>query len=130
MVVVGGGHPDFRTEFRFPRYGVCDDELDKITNASPIGRAAVKLEYLRLSQISEELMAEDKKEERGKWLEDGMSEKFSGLEDSEGCDPRRSRGHRVYITPKGPETRIAERAGNGADKAKRRAWKMNSASSR
>ncbi len=85
-VTVDDGELDFRVEFRFPYYGICDEELDRITNASPVGRAALEMGFLRLSEVPEELMEEAKHEERQKWLEDRMSEKFSGMNEEELAD--------------------------------------------
>ena len=85
-VKVDDGELDYRLEFRFPYYGICDDELDRITNASPVGRAALEMGFLRLSEVPEELMEEAKHEERQKWLEDRMSEKFSGMNEEELAD--------------------------------------------
>ena len=79
IVDVDGGELDFGLEFRFPYYDVCGDELDKIANASAIGRAALEMGFLRLSEIPKELMAKDKEEDRQQWLEDRMSAKFEGL---------------------------------------------------
>lgn len=78
-VTVDDGELDFRVEFRFPYYGICDEELNGIANRSPIGRAALESGFVGLSEIPKELMAEENGEERQKWLEDRMSEKFSGM---------------------------------------------------
>ncbi|MDE2886695.1 MAG: helix-turn-helix transcriptional regulator [Gemmatimonadota bacterium] len=78
-VVVDGRELDFRLEFRFPYYGVCDDELDKIANGSPIGRAALEMGFLRTSKIPEELMTNEKDVERQKWLEESTLEKFNNI---------------------------------------------------
>lgn len=78
-VTVDDGELDFRVEFRFPYYGICDEELNGIANRSPIGRAALESGFVGLSEIPRELMAEENGEERQKWLEDRMSEKFSGM---------------------------------------------------
>lgn len=78
-VDLGGGNLDSRLDFRFPYYGICDDELNKITNASPIGRAGMEMGFLRISEIPEELKAKDKNVERQQWLEERMLEKFNGM---------------------------------------------------
>ena len=85
-VVVDGGELDFRLEFRFPYYGVCDDELDKIANGSPIGRAALEMGFVRTSEIPQDLMAKDKDVERQKWLEERMLEKFNGMKEEDLAD--------------------------------------------
>ena len=79
IVNVDNGVLDPGSNFRYPYYGICDDELDSITDGSPIGRAGLEMEILRLSEIPEELMPEDKNEDRQKWLEDRMSEKLNGM---------------------------------------------------
>ena len=76
---LGGGNLDSRLDFRFPYYGICDDELNKITNASPIGRAGMEMGFLRISEIPEELKPKDKNVERQKWLEERMLDKFNGV---------------------------------------------------
>ena len=58
--------------WNFPDYNICSDELDRIANDSSVARGALEIGYARLSEISEELMAEDAGEERAKWLEDRL----------------------------------------------------------
>ena len=85
-VVVDGSQLDFRLEFRFPHYGVCDDVLDEIANGSPIGRAVLEMGFLRTSEIPQDLMAKDKDAERQKWLEERMLEKFNGMKEEDLAD--------------------------------------------
>lgn len=85
-VTVDDGELDYRLEFRFPYYGICDDELNEIANRSPIGRAALESSLVGLSEIPKKLIAEENGEERQKWLEDRMSEKFGGMNEEELAD--------------------------------------------
>lgn len=57
---------------KFPVYSICHDDLVGITNGSE--RADVTLQFggARITEIPEELMAEDAGEKRAKWLEDRL----------------------------------------------------------
>ena len=55
--------------WNFPDYNICSEELDRIANGSPHARRALEIGYARLSEIPEELMAEDAGEKRAEWLE-------------------------------------------------------------
>ena len=72
IVDVDGGDLKFGSPAKFPDYDICRDELDRIANGSPYARRALETYYARLSEIPEELMAEDAGEERAKWLEDRL----------------------------------------------------------
>lgn len=69
VVGVDGGDHGFGFS-RFPDYDVCRDELDSITNGSSKAKAALEFGLVRLSDIPEELMAEDAGEKREEWFKD------------------------------------------------------------
>ena len=103
VVDVDGGELDFGSEFKFPYYGVCDDELDKIANGSPIGRIVLEWGLLRLSEIPEELMAQEKGEDRQNWLEDKASDLFGGHKKEDLTVLLRRLAHLPMISPKTKE---------------------------
>ena len=57
---------------KFPDYGICSHELRDIVNKSPDAWACLVNGYARISDIPEELMADDSGEKRAKWLEDRL----------------------------------------------------------
>ena len=57
---------------KFPDYDICSEELDRIANRSLNARRALETGHARISDIPEELMAEDAGEERAKWLEERL----------------------------------------------------------
>ena len=63
----------FGAPLKFPDYDLCRDELDSIANGSASAKVALETGYARLSEIPDELMAEDAGEKRAKWLEDKLS---------------------------------------------------------
>ena len=78
VVDVDSGKLRFGVPLKFPDYDICRDELDRITNGSDfapaLARMALKIGAARLSEIPEELMAEDASEKRAQWLEDKLSD--------------------------------------------------------
>lgn len=64
----------FGSPLKFPDYNICRDELDGIANGSHFAKIALEAGDVRLSEIPEELMAEDAGEERAKWLEGELSD--------------------------------------------------------
>ena len=74
VVDVGSDHLRFGWPLKFPDYDICCDELDGIANGSHFAKIALKTGDVRISEIPEELMAEDAGEERAKWLEDKLSD--------------------------------------------------------
>ena len=54
---------------KFPRYKILEDEIDRIANNSAEAKRALASGYLRLSDIPNELMAEEMGEKRAKWIE-------------------------------------------------------------
>ena len=69
---MGSGNLRFGSPLKFPDYDICCDELDDIANDSHFAKMALETGDARLSEIPEELMAEDAGEERAKWLEDKL----------------------------------------------------------
>ncbi|MCY4361179.1 MAG: helix-turn-helix transcriptional regulator [Gammaproteobacteria bacterium] len=65
----------------FPDYEICGERLDKISGDSQKARQALKNGTVRLADIPEELVAEDVRTERVKWLEDREDEERVRLED-------------------------------------------------
>ena len=79
-VNVEDGDLGFGSPLRFPDYDICRDELDSIANGSTNAKRALEIGYARLSEIPEELMAEDAGEERAKWLEERLPDSFKEKE--------------------------------------------------
>ena len=59
----------FESPLKFPDYDVCRKERDLMDK---IAKMCLKAGYARLSDIPEELMAEDAREELAKWIEDKL----------------------------------------------------------
>ena len=81
IVAVDVGTLDFTSDFRFPYYDICMDVLNKIANDSEIARSSLETGYVRLSEIPEQINADDANEERQKWLEERLPDY---LKDSSG----------------------------------------------
>ena len=62
----------FGSPLKFPDYDICCDELDSIANGSSSAKVALETGHARLSEIPEELMAEDAGEARANWLGDRL----------------------------------------------------------
>ena len=86
IVDVDSGGTRFGAPLKFPDYDICRDELDSIANGSARAKMALETGYARLSEIPEELRAEDAGEERAKWLEDRLPGTFKGILEKEGGD--------------------------------------------
>lgn len=86
VVDVDSGELTLASQFRFPDYHICPDELDGIANGSTNARWALETGYARLSEIPEELQEEKAGEERAKWLEDRLPEVYRKLLEGEGGD--------------------------------------------
>ena len=65
VVDVGSDHLRFGSPLKFPDYNICRDELDGIANGSHFAKIALEAGDVRLSEIPEELMAEDAGEGAG-----------------------------------------------------------------
>ena len=72
IVGVDEGVLNIASDFKFPHYNICNDELDHITNGSPDAQKALEIGFARLSEIPDELMAEDASEKRAEWLEEKL----------------------------------------------------------
>ena len=70
----------FGWPLKFPDYNICRDELDGIANGSHFAKIALEAGDVRLSEIPEELMAEDAGEERAKWIGDKLSDTRKDVE--------------------------------------------------
>ena len=80
VVNVDSGDLMFGSPLKFPDYDICRDELDGIANGSHFAKIALEAGDVRLSEIPEELMAEDASEERAKWIEDKLSDTRKDVE--------------------------------------------------
>ena len=83
VVDVDSGVLNIASDFKFPHYDICSKELDHIANGSPIARMCLETGCARLSEIPEELMAEDAGEERAKWLEERVLDVFKKTPEKE-----------------------------------------------
>ena len=83
IVGVDEGVLNIASDFKFPHYDICSKELDHIANGSPIARMCLETGCARLSEIPEELMAEDADEERTKWLEKRVLDVFKKTPEKE-----------------------------------------------
>ena len=71
------------SNFKFPYYEICREELDYITDSSQDAKIALETGCARISEIPEKLMAEDAQEERTKWLEERLPEIFKEIPEKE-----------------------------------------------
>ena len=83
IVGVDKGVLNIASDFKFPHYNICNDELDRIANGSPIARVCLETGCARLSEIPDELMAEDASEKRAKWLEEKVLDIFKEIHEKE-----------------------------------------------
>ena len=95
VVDVDSGDLMFGSPLKFPDYDICRDELDVIANGSRDAKMALETGDARLSEIPEDLMAEDAGEERAKWLEDKLSDNLKAVE--------AEMGHFIAKIVEGPE---------------------------
>ena len=85
VVDVDSDGTPFGSPLKFPDYDICRDEIDHIANSSHYAKMALEIGYARLSEIPEELMAEDaNSEERAKWLEDRVPRSFKKILEKKG----------------------------------------------
>lgn len=83
IVAVDVGTLNITSDFRYPYFDICNDELDRIANNSEVARSSLETGYARLSEIPGKLNAQDANEERQKWLEERLPD---NLKDSSGKD--------------------------------------------
>lgn len=75
---------------KFPDYDICSDEVGRLANGSADARRALELGGVRLSQIPDELLAEDAGAERATWLAEQLPETFRDHEEIAGFAATRS----------------------------------------
>lgn len=83
VVAVDDGELDHRSGFKFPRYVICEEDMEKLTNASPDCRLGLELGILRISDIPAELLTESRSVERQKWLERQLSRNIDSINDDD-----------------------------------------------
>ncbi len=83
VVDVDGGDLNMASNFKFPHYDICREELDHIANDSLDAKRALETGFARLSEIPEERMAEDAGEERAKWLEERLPDILKKIPEKE-----------------------------------------------
>ncbi len=85
IVDVDNGGTLFGSPLKFPDYDICRDALNDIANDSDYAKMALETGHVRLSEIPEELMAEDaSSEERAKWLKDRLPDTFKEILEEDG----------------------------------------------
>ena len=72
VVNVDNGTLDLGSEYKFPTYNICGDELDCIANGSPDAKRSLETGCARLSEIPKELIEEDAGEKRAAWLKEKL----------------------------------------------------------
>ena len=68
---------------KFPDYDICAQELNYLANGSADARRALETGHARLSDIPEELMAEEAGERRAAWLAERLPDLYRNLVDGE-----------------------------------------------
>ena len=66
---------------KFPDYDICSQEIDALANGCADARRALETGHARLSDIPEELMAEDAGEARAAWLAERLLDLYRNLGD-------------------------------------------------
>ena len=84
VVNVDEGILNIASDFKFPHYEICSEELDHITNGSPDAKRTLETGCARISEIPDELMAEDAGEERAKWLENKLLDIYKQMDEKSG----------------------------------------------
>ena len=84
VVDVDNGGTLFGSPLKFPDYDICRDALNDIANDSDYAKMALETGHVRLSEVPEELMAEDAGEERAKWLKDRLPDTFKEILEEDG----------------------------------------------
>lgn len=80
VIQVDGGKLSLWLLSDFPDYDFWQDEIETLADGSTDARRALETGFVRLSEIPEELMSEDKVEERQKWLEDRLAPVYKGTD--------------------------------------------------
>lgn len=84
VVDVDGGVLNIASDFKFPHYEICSEELNHITNGSEYAKRTLETGCARIAEIPEELMAEDAGEERAKWLENKLLDIYKEMDEKSG----------------------------------------------
>ena len=84
VVNVDEGILNIASDFKFPHYEICSEELDHITNGSPDAKRTLETGCARISEIPDELMAEDAGEKRAKWLENKLLDIYKKMDEKSG----------------------------------------------
>lgn len=84
VVDVDEGVLNIRSDFKFPHYEICREELDQITNGSEGAKRTLETGCAQLSKIPEELMKEDASEERAKWLANKLLNIYKEMDEKPG----------------------------------------------
>ena len=105
-VDVGSGNLMFGAPLKFPDYDICCDELDSIANGSTNAKRTLETGHARLSEIPEELMAEDASEERTQWLEDRLPGTFKEKTTEDITSQTKEKLEAVLESEKDPDSAI------------------------
>ena len=105
-VDVSSGNLVFGSPLKFPDYDICRDELDSIANGSTNAKRALETGHARLSEIPEELMAEDASEERTQWLEDRLPDTFKEKTTEDITSQTKEKLEAVLESEKDPDSAI------------------------
>lgn len=81
IVDVEGSALGYGSSPRFPDYDLWREELDRVTGGSRDARRALELGFVRLSEISEELMKEDSEKKRIEWIEEKLPDRYRNLDE-------------------------------------------------
>ena len=84
VVNVDGGVLNIASDFKFPHYEICSEELNHITNGSEDAKRTLETGCARIAEIPEKLMAEDAGEERAKWLENKLLDIYKEMDEKSG----------------------------------------------
>ena len=84
VVNVDEGVLNIASDFKFPHYEICREELDHITNGSHDAKRTLETGCARISEIPEKLMAEDASEKRAKWLENKLLDIYKKVDEKSG----------------------------------------------
>ena len=84
VVDVDGGVLNIASDFKFPHYEICREELNHITNGSEDAKRTLETGCARIAEIPEKLMAEDAGEKRAKWLENKLLHIYKKMDEKSG----------------------------------------------
>ncbi len=84
VVDVDDGVLNIASDFKFPHYEICSEELNHITNGSEYAKRTLETGCARIAEIPEKLMAEDAGEKRAKWLENKLLDIYKEMDEKSG----------------------------------------------